>query len=450
MLGQIAASFAIASALLMPDVVAGQEGSCACSAGPTVVDHPRDEGRDGLPGVGPFQKLPAEVSYRLTLEPPIAVYPPGGHIPTLIRGDGSMTLEYRRGKEPETLSVRVTGLDLRMLPFSFPMDVDGDGDREALELPALRLGEEFLDPEGSTGTLDLKSGNMDLDFAFAISAKDLPMLEKWGLEEVRFTVEDRGVFDLRTGSFTIHCGVLDLREGPLAGYTIRAGGTGTLDGPARSTVDLKVGVAASPDIRCRDIPEGQNRVTICPGDQILLCWSSSQDVVSVDIAPGVGTDLPPTGEIVVTPPSPGPGDPGEIVYRVTTNGGNDPGLEDTVSVVFYQGQVLGPYQANPDRVNNRWSLNIPLTSLSGRIVVQQVQIVRGTGCLDWSRFFLEHQSPYLPGGIDFGGDVGSPIAVPFRAAGTWYFHTRVDPPRPTPDPRDTQFPVCFQFSGRCQ
>lgn len=441
---------ALGLALCLAGPAAGQRSPCACGDGTHAVDRPGDEGRGRPAGTGLFRELPAEVTYRMTLDPPIAVYPPGSHIPTMIRGDGSMTLAYDRTKEPGMLSVCVKDLDLRILPFGFPLDIDGDGHREHLELPALRIGPEFLDLEGSTGTLDLRSGNLDLDFAFEISAKDLPILERLELDEVRFTVQDRGVQDLRNGTFALHCGVLEFASGPLAGYVMRAGGTGEISTGPPSTVDLKIGIVHSADTSCRDIPDGQDRVVICPGDRVLLCWRSSQDVASVDLAPGVGTGLPATGELVVTPPAPGPGDPREVIYRITTNGGNDPGTEDTVTVVFYQGQMLGPYQAAPDRSTNSWSLNIPLSSISGRIEVQQIQLVGGAGCLNWLRFFFEHQSPYSPFSIDYGADLSTPIATPFRAAGTWYFQARRDPPRATPDPRQTDQPVCFQFSGRCQ
>lgn len=455
MFGRTTAMLVAASALALsnPQLAAAQEVARGCCEGPTaaaVAARPSAE-RPGDPSeVGLFRKLPAEVTYRMTLAPPIAVYPPGSHVPTLIRGAGTVTLAYERIREPGKLSVRVKDLDLRILPFSFPLDVDKDGKRESLELPALRIGKAFLDLEASAGTLDLKTGDFDLNFAFAIAPKALPMLKELGLDGVRFLVEDRGVMDLRTGAYEIHCGVVEIAEGPLAGYVIRAGGPGTLDSGSPSTVDLKLGVAGAPDLRCSDIPSDQNRVIICPGDRVLLCWNSSQDVNSVDISPGVGTGLPATGELVVMPPAPGPGDPAEIVYRVTTNGGSTPGAEDTVTVVFYRGQVLGPYQAEPNRSTNNWSLEIPPTSLSGRIHVERVELVRSPGCLDWSRFFLEHQSATLPGGIDYGGDLGGAIAVPFPAAGTWYFTPRRDPPRATPDPRDAQLPVCFQFAGACR
>lgn len=387
-----------------------------------------------------FGKLPVEL--RFSIEPGATIYMPGRIVPTVVRGYGHITLSFNSTERPELLSIGVRDIHWRFLPFAIPVDVDGDGRSECIEVSDVELDMGYLDGKASKGTLNLQTGDMEIVFEYMITAKQIPLLEKLGGRTVKFTVTDRGRMDLRKGSFEIHSGVVEIKEWPLTGALLRGGGSGYIEGPAPSTVDLNVVIQTPGAIGCGDVK--QDHVTICPGDQIILCWSSSQDVRSVELDPG-SVPLPARGVYPVMPPG-----PPDVVYRVTTVDASSVAT-DTVEINFYQeGQWLGPFQAEADGF--RWTIEFPPTSISGRLEVDEVQLMPDGGCLNWRKFLLEHISP---GGIvpDFGKAIENfdpvNLGIPVKAAGTWIFTAQLDPPNVTPYAKENEKPVCFRFRGKC-
>jgi hypothetical protein len=398
-----------------------------------------------------FEELPTEL--RCSFVPEGAIYVPGRVVPTEVRGYGHIVFLLEPTDRPEVLSVRLRGVYWRFVPFVVPIDIDGDGRLECVEITNLEVNTAFFDLEASRGTLNLETGEFAFDWEYDIGVKALPLMEGLGASRWRWTKHDRGYMDLDEGKFEMHCGVMTVDEGPLAGARFRGGGGGTIGeegGPPPSTVSLKVMITV-PGADCER--QGTEHVWICPGDQVTLCWTVSSDVTKIRLQPG-NINLSASagsGTYVTTPAEPAPSAPPQIVYSVETVDGNTPGKQDTVIVEFYRGGRVGPFQADPDGF--KWTVNVHPASYSGRIEVHEIQLLQN-GCLDWKNFFLEHTPAPPPagpgGGPDYNNSISgfNPISIPqavrFRAAGTWNFYADPDPPKSNPKPqKDEADPVCF-------
>jgi hypothetical protein len=350
--------------------------------------------------------------------------------------------------------VQLKSINLTILPFGLPFDIDGDGQAEYFELYNTRLDSSFFDLERSRGSLDLATGEFTLDFAYRIDLEQFRLPKSPDQEQVGFVVRERGTMDVKTGIYSFWSGALEVQEGPLTGMVV-VGGDVDDDPPTRpvSTISLSVYVMG-PSVRsCQE--QKQDRVWICENDQVLLCWESSADVISVDIDPGGYTGLPANGQMVVSPSLP-PGVPAatiaKVIYRARTNGGHTPGTEDTVDVQFYRGERI-PQNARPDG-RAAWVAELSPHSMSGRIRVWDYGIERRPGCIEWNRYQLEHYN--AAGAFDYGDTINTPaVNVPphrrFPAAGRWVFLTLIDPGTTSQQPsaEGSTTPICFWFRGAC-
>lgn len=412
-----------------------------------------------------FEKLPINLRFRGKIGG--SIFMPGRITPTEVRGYGHLTLSFESTDRPELLSIGVRDLCFRGAPFSIPLDLDRDGQYECIELHDIELNMNHLNGEACRGTLNLQTGDMEIVFECVLSPKDIPFLERMGGQTVKFRATDRGRMDLQEGRFKIHAPVMRVKEWPFEGALLKGGFdlVAEVDGPdpepdPESTVDMNV-VIATPGARgCvdkwgKDIT--QKNIVICPGDEILLCWKSSADVVSVELDPG-NMDFPATGTRSVTPDFREEG----LLYQVTTIGGNTE-ARDSVEVYFYQGQWLDLIRAVPHPIDlarvdpdaGSWVGMVSDFSYSGQFEVQAVQLVLDA-CLDWERFLLEHftfsgeRDSWVE--IESWDPVDIPVASRFRAPGTWKFTPQLDDPdrgRPTPEPREGGPSVCFHFRGHC-
>lgn len=388
-----------------------------------------------------LENLPTEIVFQF--KPGATIYMPGQITPTVIRGYGHMTLSFSPTDKPELASIGLHDLVWRFPPFTIPIDIDRDGQLECIELSEIELNMNHLSENETKGTLNLRTGEMEIVFQYVITPKQIPFLEKLGGQTIKFTVTDRGTMDLRKGSFEIHSGVMEIRDWPLTGALIKGGGTGEISGggPPPSTISLNIIIQTPGVTGCGDIK--QKDVIICPGDQVVLCWNSSSDVQSVELDPG-NVKLKSSGVYVARPAG-----PADIIYRVQAIGGNTK-AEDTVEVHFYQGEWLGMYQAHADGFG--WIIEFPPASISGRLEVQEIQLVQN-GCLNWRKFLVEH-TPTGANYVDFGrpieGNKPVNLGASIRVAGKWTFTAQLDAPHVTPIPKvQESLPVCFKLKGRC-
>lgn len=409
-----------------------------------------------------LEKLP--IKWRFWGKTGASIYIPGRITPTVVRGYGHLTMRFESTDRPELLSIRVRDLCWRFAPFSIPLDVDRDGQYESIELHDMELNMNHINGEASRGTLNLQTGDMEIVFECVLSPEDTPFLKRQGGRTVKFTVTDRGKMDLREGRFKIRSGVMRINEWPFEGALIKGGFD--FDGeverreidlepePPPSTVEMNVVIAARGVTACetkRGKQIKQKEVWICPGDEILLCWTSSFDVDHVELDPDSRLRAA-SDHYFVTPPL----QPDGVTYRVRTIGGNTD-ASDNVEVHFYQGEWLGPYEAPPIEDEGEWIYEVPDTRFSSQIEVHAVQLVNG-GCVDWQNFFLQHFTPAglqdgwgLIEGVDLDLDgQWDPVEIPadsrFRAAGPWRWAPLGEG---SPEPEDGGPPVRWKFRGRC-
>lgn len=387
-------------------------------------------------------KLPGALEFFIS--PEAAIYLPGQTRPTIIRGGGYVTYWFKPTEQHDLLDVGLQDMHLRLDPFILPVNMSKGLQGSCLEVGSLVVDASAFDLDASVGTLNLETGKFEMTFEYVFTSKQIPLLEKLGDPILKFSAIERGYMDIKQGTYEIHAGVLEIKEGPLAGALIRNHGPGIISSGDPS-VDL-TGVIYYGINDCKDIPDDRKTktVTICPGDQVLLCWTTS-GVSEVVLDPGSLVFDSSTTSQIVTPVRPVSGPP-EVLYVLK---GVDEKVESSVKVRFYDGEWLGPYHAQRASGSYRWELEIPVGSVSGRLEVREIQLVHAdAGCIDWPRYLLEHiPEDRGPGGaIDFGSNIEgfAPIAVgPFRAAGYWYFS-------PIGDALEgEQRDVCFMIRGAC-
>lgn len=401
-----------------------------------------------------FTEFPRELKF--AFNPEGAIYLPEANVPIEVRGHGHIVFTFKPTRTPQVMAVGLKEVHWRFNPFAIPLDVDGDGQPEYIEINDLEVLTSFFDLRKSTGTLNLESGEFRMNWEYVISAKQFPMLERYGPIVLRFTKQDCGRMNFDDWSFELHCGVLQVSEGLLAGARFRGGGTGEIY-IYPSDLDLYIAVATPGTATCT---LKTKQVIICPGEKVLLCWSASSDVTQVDITPGLkGQNI--SGTKVVYPPTPSSTNPPEVNYRAVAVGGNNKLLniaaaESSVTVVFYRGEWLGPFEATPDAEKVKWSYYLDPRTYAGSIEASEIRLVT-KGCLNWDAFFVEHipaSPPYGPGGsANYSASIQGTKEVqvkPFRAAGTWNFYSEPSRGQAGPDAAKVSDRVCFQFRGKCR
>jgi len=375
----------------------------------------------------------------------IFIYPPKGVEqlrPTIIEGRGVWTLLFERAEKPNVASVKLVDAKVIFLPFSFTFDVDGDGLLEYIEVGSIELGPKDFDLEVSKGTLNLETGEFSIVVAHSITPESLPVLKKFDLGPLEFRFTERGSMNLETGEFFTEAGVISLPP-PFEAIRIRAGECG------RSKVILYVNCIAPPVNKSavQDNPPENKEITICPGDPILLSWTSSEDVKSCEIAPSIG----PVNKDDNLEVRPGPNT--ETVYEIKTKGGCTD-ARDTVTVRIFDPRKPLQFQASIQET--KYSLYIHPESWSGSIRVQEVRIKRPeeegySECYDWPKFQVELWNPGEITPITFEIESAfSQIAGDPPAAGRWDFYPIPTYPPNWNDVVERKPPLCFAIKGECK
>ena len=379
-----------------------------------------------------------------SIAPEAAIYLPGQTRPTVVRGYGYVTYWFKLTDQHDVLAVGLKDMRLRLDPFVLPLNSGKERKGGCLEVGSLVVDGSAFDLDASVGTLNLETGKFEIVFEYVFTRKQIPLLEELGDPILRFSAVERGYMDIKQGTYELHAGVVEIKEGPLAGALFRNHGPGIIS-TSEPSVDL-TGVIYYGVNDCKDVPVDRKKktITICPGDQVLLCWTTS-GVSQVTLDPGSLTFDTSTTSQIVAPVRPASGPP-EVIYVLK---GVGQAVESSVKIKFYDGEWLGPYHAQRPHGSYRWKLEIPVGSVSGRLEVHQIQLVHtDAGCIDWPRYLLEHipQDRGPGGATDYGSNISgfAPINVgPFRAAGYWSF---------TPigaalegEQRD----VCFLIRGTC-
>lgn len=412
-----------------------------------------------------FAKLPAELRFHVL--PEFGIYMPGRRVPTEVRLYGETTFSFEATDRSDILSVRIRDLWLKVVPFNLAIDVDHDGLLESIEVGNIELGPGDFDLNASKGTLDVKTGEFAIAWVFTLTPDKIPFFREVDAGPMRLSIPDRGWMDLTKGTFEIHRGVFELGMAPFKGALIRGSATGyTNNGWVMLGITIPGQGAQCPSLG----KDRQKSVTICEGDQVLLCWIAREGVQEVEIEPGGHKHLSPQGpqaRLLETPQHPLPGvEPPVVEYTATTSGGGFDPSSDTVTVKFYDGEWLD-FEARPDGDNYRWYFEVSPHCFSAKILADEIQLVRGGRCLDWNLFHVFHEYPPYPAGPSGGipnqywetnTDSFDPIPLgrgTVPVAGTWYFYPLDEKDasgniiHQGPDPNDYKNPLCFRLRGHC-
>ena len=405
------------------------------------------------------------------------IYMPERIVPTEVRMYGGGYFLFEPTEQNDVLSVKIEEISLRVIPFTFAFDIDGDGLLESFEIRELNLS-EFVDLDATTGLLNVESGEFQLEWVFQVTPTMIPFLNEIPLlnEPMTIHVPDRGYLDPETGEFEIHRGVFEIDAAPLRGMLIRGSGEGCVGG---HTLELGVAMAGMSDPCSALFEPGvelNKKVWACPRDSIIFCWQSygttcngSVPPDSVSIEPGGLVGLPNgrnpvDSKRIITVPDNYSSNPIEYEAKLLDSSGNVL-ARDKVEVHIYEDQWL-TLSAQPDGIRRNWSVTIPPLTHSSSITVKEIQLIDNPSeCLNWFLFMVEHTTDYTyPGVTKLWGTEFKEKSVVYKIApsrpilGTWEFYgmNKKDKNDPkiilehAPDPKDYKVPVCFRLRGTCK
>jgi hypothetical protein len=389
-----------------------------------------------------FGKLPANIRFSIT--PEVVIKMPGWHVPTVIQGSGHVTFSFARTDQHDVLAVGLKNMHLRLAPFMLPIAAKEGGIAQCVEVSNQVVDESAMDLKASQGTLNLETGAFEMAFEYVFTSEQIPQLKNLGGQTLKFGMLERGRMDFGKGSYTLHAGVVEIEEGPLAGALIRNHGPGVIDESwPDPSVDL-TGSYMAGIYDCADILDEDKLKTliICPCDEVILCWTTTGDVPEVLLEP-LGETFGRDQDMLIVHPEPPAG--GEQAMMYVLRDIITPELESSVKIQFYGGGWLGPYHA----ALNGSVRHAELTrrNLGPQIMVHEIQLLRGPNCCDYHRWELEKWSPgYGAREAVVVIESFDPIAVEpqFPALGEWQFN-----PIPGGADGDDQRPVCFQIRGEC-
>ena len=384
-----------------------------------------------------FGEFPVTHSFRAALF--AGVYMPGRSLPAEVRFEGDLCLRFDATENANLLAISVESLSLQVVPCLLPLPESFGG--SCVELRDVKITDEVVDLDASKGHLDLATGRSSMTWVLELEPARIPLMAQQGAKPFRIEFQDRGSFDARTGSYEMHHGMMEITEGPLAGALIRGSTSGEINSGGASTITLSVAVASA-GAACESLQ--QDEVWICPGDSVLLCWTASSDVGTVDISPGGFTGLDPDSHQIVRPM-----DVGDHEYTATTVGGYTT-ASDSVKVHVMSGRDAIPFSATPNAATNRWECYVSEHSHSARLVAEELEILSDPHCLDWKRLTVEHLPHF--GGFAVNGFGNYRLTFPAPVAGWWYFYAAPDPgygSGQTPYPEGAG-PICFRLRGHCR
>jgi hypothetical protein len=392
-----------------------------------------------------FGKLPCEREYYI--EPEVVIKVPGSHVPTVIQGSGHITFSFARTKQHDVLAVGLKKMHLRLAPFMLPIATEEVGIAQCVEVSNQVVDESAMDLEASQGTLNLETGAFEMAVEYVFTSKQIPQLKNLGDQTLKFSMVERGKMDLRTGLYTLHAGVVEIEEGPLAGTLIRNHGDPPPNMPPPPEPFLNLTGSYVAGIHdCRDILDEDKLKTlmICPCDEVILCWEAS-DYIEEFV-------LEPTGErfgrdqvTLIRHPEPPVGG-GDQAMMYVLKDALDPELESSVKIQFYDGGWLGPYHAVKDGATRHAELT--RRNLGPQITVHEIQLLETENCCGYHRWELEKWSPGYGAReavVVIEGFDPIPVEPQFPALGEWQFE-----PIPGGADGDDQRPVCFLIRGECR
>jgi hypothetical protein len=211
---------------------------------------------------------------------------------------------------------------------------------------------------------------------------------------------------------------------------------------------VEIDIAISNDLNkpCTLSGERRKSVVICREDEIKLCWKSSDLISRIVISNSIDEQedrYAPFGSIIIKPRSREAEN--EITYTVKAYDiVNALVASDTVKVIFYKGEELGPFIAERSVEGNRWAAKINEESISQSIRVIAYKLLPCD--VKRGKFSLEHYAPnsYTK---DYEGAIDtflkSTKAPSFSAPGEWDFNLL--PGEQIPAGRN----LCFSFTGTC-
>ncbi|MGE5621385.1 MAG: hypothetical protein ACM3U0_02295 [archaeon] len=399
-----------------------------------------------------------KVKFRILLN--AGLYMPGRIVPSEVRLYGDGHFIFKATEKPEVLNVRIADIYLHMLPAILELDLNHDGVLESMEIREVDLS-KFVNYNSTSGKLNVETGEFQLDWVFDIGPETHPLLR----ETMSVVVQDRGVFDFRTGEFEIHRGMFRIDKFPLEGALIRGSAHGCA---GMNAIYLAVAVAGT-NFNCAaslDIKKPrQKEVWVCPRDHIELCWRTLRNTCDGDthdrirIDPG-GIEIKlPNNNYLLEVPSNYASNPIKYTATVLDPSGKDL-ASDIISVNIYEGEWIY-LNAQPDPVFNRWTLQIPPQSHSASIYIDTIQLIKNVrDCLAWDNFAVEHTSPSYPGSsilaTTLGNDSETKISPAQQIIGNWFFYgiDKLDGngkvTEQAPHPNDYKSPICFRVRGSCR
>lgn len=148
-----------------------------------------------------FAKLPVVHKFRGSLS--AGVYFPGQTLPVEVRFVDDISLRFEAGRKQD-LRITIAELDFTVVPVRLPLRTTIDPEGRCIEFRDARITTEMIDSSATSGSLNVSSGEMSLDWALRLTPEHLSLLSDFGVKEVSLAFQDRGAFDATTGSWEIH------------------------------------------------------------------------------------------------------------------------------------------------------------------------------------------------------------------------------------------------------
>lgn len=279
-----------------------------------------------------------------------------------ITGAGNLDLAFTPTDDPYLMTVRLRHVDLRIQAFEFPLEGE-----ESLTVEGLSVDSSDFDSEISGGTLNSRTHEVSLRFAFSLDPEKIPALDQLGIRApVRFEVTEHGRIDLEQGTLETRSEQFTVGHGPLRTLSISG------DQFSHCETQARLCVAISEDAAERASDICQKEAWICPGQIVYLYWEVR--VADHATIKGVG-DLTLTsgggGGVVRAQPTT------DTDYKLTATGAGDNMCErtDTVTVRVVEPGHTRTLTAAPNPETGVWSVDIAKETTSPDIMLTSIKTI---------------------------------------------------------------------------
>ena len=272
---------------------------------------------------------------------------------------GVMTVEFTSSPYDGIANLRIVDEKVTVSPATLPMGKTIEFISDVFSLPLLSFS--FTSNPDDGGSIDLSTGDFTYRSKVSISASTLPVLKQIGMKDINVVVRQFGKMDLEKEVLRSYGDFLVTPLDDLEKDRILVRGRNNKG--CETSIKAYGTVIGEPS---QDI----HTTYICPGENVTLWWSSSEDVTSVTIVPDVGV-VPANGHIVVSPAT-------TTTYRITASGECESHTDVTVYVIIGEEviNVSAPYSDERRTFHMRW-LN---QFTSPNIRVSQIRSVCASGC----------------------------------------------------------------------